>query len=445
MMGRAVSEPPPRSFAQMRRAFQQARVNVEDVAGEGFATGRPAQQEGKLAIGAGVMREVVVNDQHVAARFHEMLRDAGRGVRSDVGETRRVVALGHDHDGVIQRALFPQDGHGLRHGGRALADGAIDAHDILAALVENGVDRNGGLARLPVAQNQLALAAPDGNERIDDLEAGLERHGDGCAVHDGRGGAFDGQALAGGHRPVAIERPAERIDDASQQSVAHGHVHDPARALDFIARVQMPVFAEQHDADFVLVHVERDAEHVAGKCHQFLEAHAGKAGDRGDAGGDAVIVPTSRGVSCGVKLSRAWPMPANARSKTRCKLSGAVLIGCCRTACGSAVDLRCRLGRDRLVQQFADALFQRREIIRDAPRHLLSVRGEFDPADQIRRGLEAERDVGREGFVERLLYRRALLRGQVERAAHERGGGRGLQGRREARLSSGRPARASGG
>ena len=99
--------------------------------------------------------------------------------------------------------------------------------------------------------------------------------------------AFDGQALAGGHRPIAIERPAERIDDASQQSVAHGHVHDPARALDFIARVQMPVFAEQNDADFVLVHVERDAEHTAGKLHQLLKAHAGEAGDLGDAGGDA--------------------------------------------------------------------------------------------------------------------------------------------------------------
>jgi hypothetical protein len=49
----------------------------------------------------------------------------------------------------------------------------------------------------------------------------------------------------------------------------------------------MPVFAEQHDADFVLVHVERDAEHIAGKLYQLLKAHAGKAGDLGDAGGDA--------------------------------------------------------------------------------------------------------------------------------------------------------------
>ena len=136
-------------------------MDVKDVAGKRFATGRAAQQQGKLAIGAGVMGEIVVNDQHVPARFHEMLRDAGRGVRGDVGETRRVVAFGHDDDGVIHRALFAQVGHGLRDGGRALADGAIDAQHILVALVEDGVDRDGGLAGLPVAENQLALAAPD--------------------------------------------------------------------------------------------------------------------------------------------------------------------------------------------------------------------------------------------------------------------------------------------
>ena len=29
-------------------------------------------------------------------------------------------------------------------------------------------------------------------------------------------GVFNGQALAGGHRSVAIERPTERVDDAPQ-------------------------------------------------------------------------------------------------------------------------------------------------------------------------------------------------------------------------------------
>ena len=43
-----------------------------------------------------------------------------------------------------------------------------------------------------------------------------------------------------------------------------------------------------------------------------------------------------------------------------------------------------------LFQKFVDAFFQRRQIIRDAPRHLLSTRGEFDSADHVRRGLEPD-------------------------------------------------------
>jgi hypothetical protein len=198
----------------MRRALEQPRVNIKDVAGKGLATRGTAQQQGEFAIGAGVMGEIVVNNQHIAALLHEMLRDAGGGVRSDVGEPRRIVALGHDHHGVIQCFLFPQGGHDFRHGGRPLADGAIDAEHILAALVEDGVDGDGGLAGLAVTENQFALAAPDGNERINDFQSCLEWFGHRRAIHDGRGGALDGQALVGGHGALAVERAAERVNDA---------------------------------------------------------------------------------------------------------------------------------------------------------------------------------------------------------------------------------------
>ncbi len=270
----------------MRRTFEQPRVDIEDVTRKRFTPGRPAEQERKLAVGAGVLREVVVNDQYVAACLHERLRDAGCGVRSDVSETGRIVAFGHDNDCVIHRALFTQGRHGLCNSGRALFNGTIDAQDVLAALVQDRVHRNGSLARQAVAENQLALAAPNGNERINYFEPGLKRHCDGGAVHDGRGGAFDGQALAGGHRPLAIQWPTERVDNTPQQSIAHAHVHDLARTLDFIPRVEIPVFTEQNDANFVGVHVERDPENIAGKLHQFIKAHAGKTRHLGDAGGD---------------------------------------------------------------------------------------------------------------------------------------------------------------
>ena len=153
-------------------------------------------------------------------------------------------------------------------------------------MIENRIERKGGFAGLPIAENQLALTTPDGNERIDDFEAGLKRRGNGRTVHDRRRRAFDRQALAGDDRPVAIQGPTERIDHAPQHAIAHGYVHDPARALDFTARLETPVFAEQHNTNVVLVNIERHAEHLTGKRHQFVKTHAGKAGDLGDAGGD---------------------------------------------------------------------------------------------------------------------------------------------------------------
>src|SRR3546814_3419064 len=72
--------------------------------------------------------------------------------------------------------------HDLSNGGALLADGNIDAVELLALivaligglLVDEGVDGNGGLAGLAVADDQLALTAADGNQRVNGLEAGLD-------------------------------------------------------------------------------------------------------------------------------------------------------------------------------------------------------------------------------------------------------------------------------
>ncbi len=231
--------------------------------------------------------QVVVHDQHVTALLHEIFRDAGRGIRRDVGQAGRVVALGHDDDGVFHRAVLAQvrDGLGDRRG--ALADRAIHAQHILAALVEYRVDRNRSLAGLSIPKNQLALAAPDRDQRIDHLDAGLQRHRDGRTIHDVRRGTLDRQSLVGDHRPLAVERTADRIHDAADHAVADRHIHHMAAALDLVAGVQMPVVAKQHDADLVLVDVERDAIQFAGKFHHFLVTDAGQSRDPRDAGGQA--------------------------------------------------------------------------------------------------------------------------------------------------------------
>ena len=113
MIGSAVSEPPPRSSRRCVARSSSREWMIEDVAGKGLAPGRPAQQQRQLAVGAGVLREIVVDDQHVAAGLHEVLGDAGGGVRRDVGQPGRLVALGDHHHGVLQRPVLAQGGDHL--------------------------------------------------------------------------------------------------------------------------------------------------------------------------------------------------------------------------------------------------------------------------------------------------------------------------------------------
>ena len=82
--------------------------------------------------------------------------------------------------------------------------------------------------------------------------------------------------------------------------------------------------------------------------------------------------------------------------------------------------LRRLLGHGLRLEQFVQASLQRRQIACNAPGHLLSMRAQFDPGHQFRRGLEAQRDVRPEGLMNCGLYGRALRRGQIECAAHGR-------------------------
>ena len=69
---------------ELRRPLQQTAVEIEDVPGVGLPTGRAAKEEGELAVGLGLFREVVVDDERVLAVLHPVLADAhtrrrGRG------------------------------------------------------------------------------------------------------------------------------------------------------------------------------------------------------------------------------------------------------------------------------------------------------------------------------------------------------------------------------
>src|ERR1700722_10056301 len=230
--------------------------------------------------------QIVVYDQYIAALLHEVLSDAGGGIGSHVAQTRCIAARGDHDDGVYHRAMLAQCRDHLGDPGLALTDGAIDAQHILAALVDDRIQRNGRLTGLTIAEYQFALTAPDRDQRIDDLQTRLQRFRDRRALHDRWRRTLDRQAFPGSHGPLAVKRPPQRIDDAPEQCIPDRHVHDAPGALDFIARLQLPVVAQQHDANLGLIHIECDAGYLARKVDQLLKAHARQSGHGRNSGCD---------------------------------------------------------------------------------------------------------------------------------------------------------------
>ena len=82
----------------------------------------------------------------------------------------------------------------------------------------------GGLAGLAVADDQLALAAADRGHRVDRLDAGLQRLVHGLAAHDARApGSPCAAGCVADEVALAVDRLAERVDDAAEHAVADGH------------------------------------------------------------------------------------------------------------------------------------------------------------------------------------------------------------------------------
>src|SRR3954469_8735898 len=264
-------------FLQLRGALQQARVQVEDVAGIGLAAARPPQQQRDLAVGLRVLGQVVVNAQRVLSVVAEELPHRARRVRADVEQRRRIRRAGSDDDGVFHRPGVLERPHHLRDRRLLLADRVVNADDVLPLLVDDRVDRDRGLAGLAVADDQLALAAADRHHRVDRLEPGLHRLLDRRAVDDAWGDALDRRRLRRDDRALAVDRLAERVDDAADQLGADRHRDDAPGALDRIPFLDVGVVAEQHGADALFFEVQRDAEqtvreleHLPG--HRVLDA-----------------------------------------------------------------------------------------------------------------------------------------------------------------------------
>jgi len=224
----------------------------------------------------------------------EVLAHRAARVGREELERRGIGGGGGDDDRVLERAVVLQRLDDARHGGALLPDADVDAIELLrlvaarvdALLVEEGVDRDGRLAGLAVADDQLALAAADGHERVDRLEAGLHRLVHRLAGDDARSLHLDAGVDDVDQRALAVDRVAEAVDHAAEKALAHLRAHDRAGALDRVAFLDVAVVAEDDDADIVGLEVEGHALQAVGEGHHLAGLDLVEAVDAGDAVAD---------------------------------------------------------------------------------------------------------------------------------------------------------------
>ncbi len=205
-------------------------MEIEDVAGVGLTTRRAAQQERDLPVSPGLLREVVVNDEGVFTVIAEVLAHAAARVGRDELHGRRVGSACRHDDGVLHGAVLFQGSDDVGDRRHLLPDGHVDAANAAVLLVDNGVDGDGRLADLPVADDQLPLAPTDGHHGVDALQPDLHGLIHRLPGNHAWGNLFDGRGFRGVQRPFAVDGVAEGIHDPTEQLTSHRDLENPPGA-----------------------------------------------------------------------------------------------------------------------------------------------------------------------------------------------------------------------
>ena len=220
-----------------------------------------------------MLRKVVVEAHRVTLRIAEKFTNSACREWRNVLHRRRLGRRRRYHDAVFHRAIVRQDLHDLRDGRTLLSDRAINTNHVAAALVDDRVQNDGGLSRLPVSNDQLALSAPDRNHRVNGLDSRLHRLAHRLPVNHARRQTLQRIPLIRLNGSLIVYRVSQRVYHAPEHRIAHRHGHNFIRPLDDVSFFDLCVVSQQHYAHLIFFQVQRDSENVIRK-REHLARHA---------------------------------------------------------------------------------------------------------------------------------------------------------------------------
>ena len=165
----------------------------------------------------------------------------------------------------------------LCHGGSLLTDSNVYANHVLTLLVDHGVNRNGCFARLSVADNQLTLSASYGEHGVDGENTRLQRLGNALSDTNACRFRFNREKVGCVDRTLAVNRRAERVNDASYHFFSDGNAGSFACAHHLGAFVKTAVAAEQHHAHIIFGNILNNTLYAGIKLYQLSEHHLFKS------------------------------------------------------------------------------------------------------------------------------------------------------------------------
>ncbi|MNS56143.1 hypothetical protein D3C72_889950 [compost metagenome] len=267
-------------------AFQQAAVQVEHVAWVRFTSWWTAQQQRDLTVCNSLFGQIIVDDQCIFTAVTEVFAHGATGVRRDVLHGGRFRSGSGDNDGVFHRAVLFQRAHDVLDRRGFLANRDVDTLHALAFLIDDRINRHSRLAGLTVANDQFALAAANWNHRIDRLQAGLHWLRNGFTGDHAWGDFFNRGRQFGFDGAFAVDRLAQRVDNAAEQLRTDWHFQNAAGALHRVAFGDVLVGTQNHGTDGVAFQIHCQAKRVAWEFQHLALHHVRQTVDAADTVGD---------------------------------------------------------------------------------------------------------------------------------------------------------------